>query len=105
MEPRLSCPEVPKLDDSPEYSEEENTGQVEDQTTERDDEEIPGPGSEELPEENVEENILPVKDKNPHHNKKEIQDRIQMSYWNNTGRNTRRMRLLNPTISQNPGPQ
>ena len=67
-------PEVPKLDDSPEYSEEENTGQVEDQTTEREDEEIPGPGSEGLPEENDDENILPVKDKNPHHNKNEIQE-------------------------------
>jgi hypothetical protein len=66
--------EVPEPDDSPEHSEEENTGLVEDQTSERDEEEIPEPDTDELPEDNDEENIVPAEDETPHHYKKEIQE-------------------------------
>jgi hypothetical protein len=66
--------EVPEPDDSPEYSEEENTGPVEDQTYEQDEVEIPEPEPDELPEDNDEENIVPAEDETPHHYKKEIQE-------------------------------
>jgi len=66
--------EVPEPDDSPEHSEEENTGPVEDQTSERDEEEIPEPDTDELPEDNNEENIVPAEDETPHHYKEEIQE-------------------------------
>jgi hypothetical protein len=66
--------EVPEPDDSPEYSEEENTGPVEDETLERDEEEIPEPDTDELPEDNEEENLVPAEDETPHHDKKEIQE-------------------------------
>ena len=46
------------VDDSPEHSEEENTGGVEDQTSDRDEQEIPEPDTDELPEDNDEENIV-----------------------------------------------
>ena len=66
--------EVPEPDDSPEHSDEENTGLVEDQTSERYEEEIPEPDTDELPEDNDEENIVPAEDETPHHYKKEIQE-------------------------------
>ncbi len=66
--------EVPEPDDSSEHSEEENTGLVEDQTSERDEEEIPEPDTDELPEDNDEENIVPAEDETPHHHKEEIQE-------------------------------
>ena len=66
--------EVPEPDDSPEHFEEENTGLVEDQTSERDEEEIPEPDTDELPEDNDEENIVPAEDETPHHYKEEIQE-------------------------------
>jgi hypothetical protein len=66
--------EVPEPDDSPEHSDEENTGPVEDQTSEQDEEEIPEPDTDELPEDNDEENIVPAEDETPHHYKKEIQE-------------------------------
>ena len=74
MEPPVIPGEVPEPDDSPEDSEEENTGQVEDQTSERDEVEIPEPEPDELPEDNDEENIVPAEDETPHHSKKEIQE-------------------------------
>ena len=64
--------EVLEPDDSSEHSEEENTGPVEDQTSERDEEEIPEPDTDELPEDNDEENIVPDEDETPHHHKEEI---------------------------------
>jgi len=67
-------PEVPKPDDSPEYSEEENARPVGNKTPEREDDKILVSDSEELPDENEEENMLPVKDKNQHHNKTGIQE-------------------------------
>ena len=66
--------EVPEPDNSPEDSEEENTGPVEDQTSERDEVEIPEPEPDELPEDNDEENIVPAEDETPHYSKKEIQE-------------------------------
>ena len=66
--------EVPEPDDSPEDSEEENTGPVEDQTSERDEVEIPEPEPDELPEDNDKENIVPAEDETPHYSKKEIQE-------------------------------
>ena len=66
--------EVPEPDDSPEHSEEENTRPVEDQISERDEEEIPEPDTDELPEDNDEENIIPAEDETPHHYKEEIQE-------------------------------
>jgi len=64
--------EVPEPHDSPGHSDEENTGPVEDQTSERDEEEIPEPDTDELPEDNDEENIVPAEYETPHHYKKEI---------------------------------
>jgi hypothetical protein len=61
-------------DDSPELSDEENTGPVDDQTSEQADEKIPEPDTDALPEENDEENIVPDEDGTPHHYKKEIQE-------------------------------
>jgi hypothetical protein len=66
--------EVPEPDDSPENSEEENTGPVEDQTSERDEEEIPEPDTDELSEDNDEENIVPAKNEIQHYYKEEIQE-------------------------------
>jgi hypothetical protein len=66
--------EVPEPDDSSEHSEEENTGLVEDQTSERHEVEIPEPDTDELPEDNDEENIVPASDETPHHHKEEIQE-------------------------------
>ena len=64
--------EVVEPDDISAHSEEENTGPVEDQTSERDDEEIPEPDTDELPEDSDEENIVPDEDVTPHHHKEEI---------------------------------
>ena len=66
--------EVPEPDDLPEDSEEENTGPVEDQTSDRYEVEIPEPEPDELPEDNDEENIVPAEDETPHYSKKEIQE-------------------------------
>jgi len=66
--------EVPEPDDSPEHSEEEKTGPVEDQTSERHEEEIQEPDTDELPEDNDEENIVPAEDEIPHHYKEEISE-------------------------------
>jgi hypothetical protein len=66
--------EEPEPDDSPEDYEEENAGPVEDQTSERDEVEIPEPETDELAEDNDEENNVPVEDETPHHHKKEIQE-------------------------------
>jgi hypothetical protein len=66
--------DVPELPESPEYSGEEDTGQAEDQASERYEEEIPEPDSDELPEDTDEENIIPAEDKTPHHPKEEIQE-------------------------------
>jgi hypothetical protein len=60
--------------DVPEYSEEENTGQVENQTSELDEEEIPGPDTDELTEDNEEENIVTAEDETPPHDKEEIRE-------------------------------
>jgi hypothetical protein len=66
--------EVPEPSDSPEYSGEEDTGQVEDQASERYEEEIPEPDTDELPEDTDEENIVPAEDETPHHTQEEIQE-------------------------------
>jgi len=65
---------VTEPEDSLEQAEEENDGLVEDQTSEREEEEIPEPETDELPEDKDEENIVPAEDETPHHYKKEIQE-------------------------------
>jgi hypothetical protein len=55
----------PIASDSPEYSEEENTGPVENQIAEQEDEEIPEPGTDELPEDMNEENTGPDEEEIP----------------------------------------
>jgi hypothetical protein len=62
------------LDDSPEHSEEESDGPVENQTSERGEEENPESDTDELPEDNDEENIVPHNEETPNHYKKEIQE-------------------------------
>jgi len=71
---RIIPGEVPGPDNSPEYTEEENTGEAEDQAPEQDEVEIPEPDTDELPEDNDEENIVPAEDETPHRYKKEIQE-------------------------------
>ncbi len=66
--------EVPEPDDSAEHSEEDKTGPVEDQTSDRDEQEIPEPDTDELQEDNDEENIVPAEDETPRQYKKEIQE-------------------------------
>ena len=65
---------VPGPDDVPEHSEEEDTGPVEGQIPERNEEEIPEPDTDELPEYQGEENIVPAGDKTPHYGKTDIQE-------------------------------
>jgi hypothetical protein len=66
--------EVPGPSDSPEYSGEEDTGQAEDQASERYEEEIPESDTDELPEDTDEETIVPAEDETPHHTQEEIQE-------------------------------
>jgi hypothetical protein len=64
--------EVPEPYDSPENLAEENSGPVDDQIPERDEEEIPEPDTDELSEDYDEENVVHGEVKSPHHDKKEI---------------------------------
>jgi hypothetical protein len=59
---------------SPEYSEEENTGPVEDQTSEQDNGEIPEPDTDELTDDAEQENIITARQETPHHYQKKIQE-------------------------------
>lgn len=61
-------------DDSPKHPEEEDTGLIEDQTSERVEEEIPEPGTDELPEDTDEETIVPAEEETQHRQKQEIQE-------------------------------
>ena len=67
-------PESAGTVDSPEYSEEKDTGLVEDHTSGRVGEEIPEPGTDELPEDTDEETIVPAEEETQHHHKQEIQE-------------------------------
>jgi len=60
--------------DSPEHPEEEDTGLVEDQTSERVGEEIPEPGKDELPEDTDEETIVLAEEETQRPQKQEIQE-------------------------------
>jgi hypothetical protein len=64
--------EVPEPADSTQYPEEEDNGLDEDQASERYEEEIPGPGTDELPEDPGEETIEPAEDETPPPTKKDI---------------------------------
>ena len=66
--------EVPEQDATPEQSEEDDTGPVEDQAPEPDEEEIPEPETDELPEEDDEENPGPDEDATPHQHKEGIRE-------------------------------